>query len=258
MKTTAILLLLLVAAGACSQPSVLPGPLAEPAPRPEPKFEREVDRLIWLLGHEDFDKRGDAHDRLVEKGKDIIPDLEKALIDMKDEDQRHQVELVIGDIRAGRKKAQKKGLLVKLHIDKNKFKNKEAVKVRLELQNAGNTLLSVSMPLVRKYSVGFRLDWVADKTFMSGNKLQSMTVKDTERDAWITDSNWQPSIVTLEPGKSLEETLDITDMCVQPARYTAVATYLWTGVGNFMSNSVTFEVEKPEAADPGKKKDGDN
>lgn len=258
MKTTVTMILLLVVAGACSQPPALPGPLAEPVPRSEPKFERELDKLIWLLGHEDFDKRGEAHDSLVEKGKKILPDLEKTLIDITDGDQRHQVELVINDIRAGRKKVQKRGLLVKLHIDKNTFKNKETVKVRLELKNAGNAPLSVSMPLVRKYSVGFRLDWVADKTFMSGEKLQSLIVKDTERDAWISDSNWQPSMITLEPGKSVEETLDITDMCTQPARYTAIATYLWTGVGNFMSNSVTFEVKKPEAADPGKKQDGDN
>jgi hypothetical protein len=165
----------------------------------------------------------------------------------------------MGDIRAGRKKVQKSGLLVRLHIDKNSFKAKEPVKVKVELKNASDSPLKVSVPLVRKYSVGFRLDWVADRTFMSGNKLQSLTVKDTERDAWITDSNWQPSIVTLKPGKSLEETLDITDMCTQPARYTAVATYQWAGVGDFMSNSVTFEIEKPAAADTdtGKKQDGD-
>ncbi len=255
MRAIPFAFFLIVALAACTQPPGAPAPAAAPATKSEPKFEREFDRLIWLLGHEDFDKRGEAHDRFVEMGKKILPDLEKALIDIKDEDRRRQLELVIGDIRAGRKKVQKRGLLVRLHIDKNKFARKEAVKVRLELKNAGNAPLNVSIPLVRKYSVAFRLDWVADKTFMSGNKLQSLTVKDTERDAWITEGNWQPNLFTLEPGKSVEETMDITDMCMQPARYTAIATYQWAGVGDFMSNSVTFEVEKPDA---GKKQDGDN
>jgi hypothetical protein len=93
---------------------------------------------------------------------------------------------------------------------------------------------------------------------MSGDKLQSLTVKDTERDAWLEDKNWQPSMVTLEPGKSVEETIDITDLCTQAARYTAVATYQWAGVADFMSNSVTFEIEKEAGAPPGKKQDGDN
>ncbi len=256
LKFAACVLLLLVVAG-CPAPPKQPRPKSEPARQVEPEFENEFDRLVWLLGSPDFDKRKAAHGELLAKGKGITGALEEAAAKAKSNDHKHQIQILIGALNTHRDKEEKKDILVSLSISKKSFEANEAIEVKLEIKNTGNVGLKLTVPLLRKRSLNFRLDWIADMTFVSGGKVQHLEATGTKRDEWH-DEGWNPATVSVKPGDSLTETIDITDLCTRPARFTVVATYRWAGVEDFMSNAVTFEVKKPPAAKEPKKKDGDN
>ena len=93
-------------------------------------------------------------------------------------------------------------------------------------------------------------------TFLSQGREQRMEATGTKRDE-LLEEGWTPTTISVEPGKSIREEIDISDLCLRPARYTAVAAYRWTDVGDFMSNSVSFEVKKPPAS-PEKPDDKNN
>lgn len=252
-----VLLFVLLVAG-CPQPSAKPLP---PRPRPaeeaEPAFESEFERFVWLLGSSNFDKRRNAHEKLLAMGKEILPALEKAASEAKNEDHRRQIQILAADFRTDRDVTLRKDLRVSLVMGSRSFQAGKPVRVEIEIKNTGNVPLEFTAPLLRKRSVAFRLDWTADMTFKSGGREQHMTATGTKRDEWL-DEKWNPGATTVKPDESLKETIDITDLCIRPARYTAVATYRWIGVGDFMSNAVSFEIVKPPAPEEEAGKNGDN
>ena len=205
-----------------------------------------------------FDKRKEAHAKLLAKGTEIIPALEKAAVKTKSEDHRRQIKLLIADLESRVDRKEKKDLLVSLAIGKKEFEKGKAVEVTLEIKNTGNVPLQLTVPLLRKRSLNFRLDWIADLTFVSGGKTQHMEATGIKRDVWLKDKSWSPATISVKPGDSLKATVDITDLCIRLARFTAVVTYRWSGVGDFMSNAVTFEVKTPPAKKEPGEKDGDN
>jgi len=166
----AALVILIVAAG-CESPPIphpRPGPLLAPAE--QPRFASEFDRLLWLLGHPNFDKRMEAHNALLKMGKDILPGLDKAAENARDEDHRRQVEILIAELGSPQKKGQKRDLLISLSIEKKSFEAKKSVQVTLEVKNTGDVPLDLTVPLLRMHSVTFRIEWTADMTFTSGGK----------------------------------------------------------------------------------------
>jgi len=256
MRYFALFLVFILLAGCQPEIRKNPDPPKPPAAF-EPEFKSEFERLVWLLGNPNFDKRAEAQEKLLAMGKDIIPALEEEAIKTESEDHRHQLKLLIRNISEYRNPNERKDILVKIDMKNTSFKPKEPVAVSLTIKNTGNVPLKLTTPLLRKYSVAFRLDWIADMTFLSGGVEQQMVAKGTSRDEWLSEG-WNPTDVTVNPGESLAETLDITDLCMRPARYTVRLSYRWTGVEDFSSNAVNFERVKPaEQEKEPRKEDGD-
>jgi hypothetical protein len=246
MRMMLVMSILLAIAAGCNGVPKAREPVRPPTlVEPEPEFKSEFDRLIWLLGNKNFSKRREAQAKLVAMGSDILPDLEKAAAAAADPDRRRQIEIVMAAMDTPQRTNEKKGILVKLSMEKKVFAAGEPVEVTLEVRNVGEAPLEMTVPLLRKRSVSIRLDWVADMSFMSEGKLQDFYANGTKRDEWLSEPGWSPSVITVRPGDSIREVLDITDNCMRAARYKATATYRWEGTGDFMSNAVTFEVKKP-------------
>jgi hypothetical protein len=246
VRVLLVLLPLLLFATGCQQPPQKPKPApAVPVKQPEPEFSSEHERLVWLLGSPSFTKRRAAHNKLFTMGKEIIPALEKAAGNTANEDHRRQIQLLIADLGSRKSKEEKKDILVSLSIGKKSFELKNKIVVTLEIKNTGNVPLQISVPLLRMHSVGFRVDWRADMSFVSEGKKQPFFASGTKRDTLLKDKAWNPTSSTVKPGESLKEDIDITDLCTRTASYTATATYRWKSVGDFLSNAVTFEATKP-------------
>jgi hypothetical protein len=259
VRTTAILFLLLFVAGGCPAPPKQQEPPPGPVGQPKPEFDSEFERLVWLLKSANFTRRRAAHKKLFAMGKDITPALEEAAADAASEDHRHQIELLIADLRTREsEKKKKKKILVTLAMEKESFESKTPVEVTIEIKNTENVPLEMTVPLLRMRSVAFRLDWTADLTFVDKGKKQPFFATGTERDPWLKDKSWNPAVRTVKPGESFKETIDITDLCRRPARYTVTATYRWKEEGKFESNAVNFEVKKPPAAKKPEKGNEDN
>lgn len=255
MRTYPILLLLLLVATGCPVPPDKSQPVTPlPVKLQEPEFKSEFERLVWLLKSPSFAKRRAAHKKLFAMGKSITSDLEKAAANTASEDHRNQIRLLIEDLGSRETEDEQKDLLVTLSMNKKAFEFKKPVTVTMEVRNTGNVPLQMTVPLLRMRSVGFRLDWRADMSFMSGGKKQPFFATGTERDVWLKDKSWNPATATVKPGESIKENLDISDLCIRPAQYTASATYRWHGVGDFLSNAVSFEITKPPAPEEEPKK----
>ena len=260
MRKICLLLLVIILAAGCTQPGrdgSSPVKTVHPVPLTEPEFKNEFDRLVWLLGGPNFDMRKEAHQKLLAKGSQIILPLEEAAAKTKDEDHRQQIQRLISELKSRTDKKEKKDLLVSLSIGSKEFVKGRPVEAAVEIKNTGNVPLELTVPLLRKRSLIFRLDWTADLSFVSGGKTQVMQASGIKCDEWHRES-WNPSTLSVKPGDSLKASVDITDLCIRPARFTAVVTYRWAGVGDFMSNAVTFEIKTPPARKEPGKKDGDN